>query len=75
MRENVCGVIAAFEHRCLRHTGEVVYMATTHHNLPGEVSNSEWFDRLNSFEQQETCGQVAFKRQQWPGIEVGPHSK
>ncbi len=46
-----------------------------HHNLPGEGSTTEWFARLNKFEQQETRRQVKFKRQQWPGIEDGPHSK
>jgi hypothetical protein len=44
------------------------------HLLPGEGENSEWFRRLNGFEQQETLRQVQFKRRHWPGLSDGEWS-
>jgi hypothetical protein len=41
------------------------------HFLPGEGEPSDWFDRLNAFEQTETQRQVAFKRTHWQGLTDG----
>jgi hypothetical protein len=45
------------------------------HFLPGEGEPSDWFDRLNAFEQAETQRQVAFKRTHWQGLPDGGWSK
>jgi hypothetical protein len=45
------------------------------HILPGEEGHSDWFDRLNIFEQQETLRQVEFKRKCWPGLPDGVGTK
>lgn len=44
------------------------------HGLPGE-GGSDWFDRLNRFEQVQTRRQVEFKRSTWPSLEDGSWSK
>jgi hypothetical protein len=41
------------------------------HVLPGENGYSDWFDRLNPFERQESLRQVAFKRKHWPDLPDG----
>ena len=46
------------------------------HCLPSEYRGDDsWFHRLNTFEQQETRRQVAFKRIHWPELEDGFWSK
>ena len=45
------------------------------HVLPGEDGHSDWFDRLNEFERQETRRQVAFKRKHWPDLPDGVWAK
>jgi len=45
------------------------------HALPGENGHSDWFDRLNQFEQQETRRQVTFKRKRWPDLPDGVWAK
>jgi hypothetical protein len=45
------------------------------HVLPGEDGHSDWFDRLNQFERQETLRQVAFKRKRWPDLPDGVWAK
>lgn len=49
--------------------------ALIHHVLPGDDGDTTWFYRQNSFEQQEISRQVAIKRQRWPTMENGRHSK
>ncbi len=36
---------------------------------------SDWFKRLNSFEQQETIRQIEYKEKHWPGLPDGAWSK
>ncbi len=45
------------------------------HVLPGEDGHSDWFDRLNQFERQETLRQVSFKRKRWPDLPDGVWAK
>lgn len=45
--------------------------ALIHHVLPGNDGDTSWFYRQNSFEQQGTFRQVAFKRRRWPTMENG----
>lgn len=42
------------------------------HVLPGEDGgDSNWFERMNPFEQQETLRQIRFKRTSWPSLDDG----
>ncbi len=46
------------------------------HVLSGETGgDTTWFERLNSFEQQETKRQARFKKHYWPNLEDGVWSK
>ncbi|MFB3890708.1 MAG: hypothetical protein ACE15C_01660 [Phycisphaerae bacterium] len=47
----------------------------TKHVLPGEDGPSDWFGRLNGFEQQETRRQIRFKRKHWPDLPDGAWAK
>lgn len=47
------------------------------HKLPDDPSSGDvtWFDRLNTFEKQETLRQALYKRAHWPDLSDGQWSK
>ena len=43
--------------------------------MENDILTSSWFQRLNSFEQQETLRQINYKKKRWPDLPDGQWSK